>query len=323
MTSLTSDALDAEFRTLRRGLGIHSAGLGKILGPTLRQLAGVQPGDSDPVLRSKVHTWLAGKLTNLPPSDQLAAATALGLEPDATGVLLERIRWLAGRTACDERTARRRVDRALGRLAAQAVDVSAASDPDAYDVGGWYVKQSQTLLRLDLPAVEVVERRTIVATRDGLSTLTIAFSLPHATVDQQGSHDLAAELLYGGRLIRRERPAQTHFRYTMELPTALRAGESHEYGVVFRVPEHQKIRSHYVLFPLHHCESFELRIRFDPRAVPADIRRVSGVMPRMMDDPHMFGEPLATDRFGEVSVAFSRLHEGLGYGVRWSSTMVA
>ena len=75
---------------------------------------------------------------------------------------------------------------------------------------------------------------------------------------------------------------------------------------------------YYVLTPLQPCEQFSVRVRFGAD-VPARIWRVDGIPPRAIDDFEPPDGLLTADRLGEVSLEFSRLHQGLSYGMRWSA----
>jgi hypothetical protein len=104
----------------------------------------------------------------------------------------------------------------------------------------------------------------------------------------------------------------------VRLPKSLRAGERHEYGVRFAAFPRALMPPFYVLTPLQPCERFTVRVRFGAD-VPKRIWQVDGIPPRAIDDYEPANGLLAADQLGEVSLEFSRLHQGLSYGMRWSA----
>lgn len=182
---------------------------------------------------------------------------------------------------------------------------------------GWYVESFTALLRLDAQPIEALERRRIVATADGLSELVTAVSVPRHPETPDEPQDLESELLYGGFLQGRQQPYDGYFEHVIVLPRPLRAGERHEYGLRLRIPDGQLMNSHYVHVPRRRSDHFELRIRFgDPRP-PTPAWVVRAAPPAVIHRGEPTGERLAPDRFGDVSVSFTGLRVGLGYGVCW------
>jgi hypothetical protein len=323
--SLDSQEVARELLFLRKSAATRHPRLLSRLGPQIRALCGITDQDNIAMARRKIAARFRALLMSQKFGDQegdlrLAMEAAYALHPEADHRLLEdRTRWLAERLVCEERTARRRIDDVVAILvdaAAEAGDrlnghAAASSD-------GWYVQTFRAIFRLDTPTPELVEQRTIVATQDQVRQIECHFSLPRAGTDRSASHDVRAEALDGVRIVGCERSGDEHFRFTLELPEPLMIGDTHDYSLLFRLPEGQPMRPHYVFQPLRHCERFELTVRFDPARLPEHVWLLDGVPPRVIDDGQPGCEALVVGPAGEVSLTFPRLRQGFGYGVRWS-----
>ncbi|HSV67221.1 MAG TPA: hypothetical protein VLJ59_15090 [Mycobacteriales bacterium] len=314
-----------ELKVLRKGRGLYAPKIDAQVGPALRTLCGIDGDDDAAVMRQKLVDRLSEFAQTLPPDLELAVTAALALHPDAHQLFLnERIRWLADRLGRDDRTARRRVDEGLDRLAEAAAAGRGRVSPERPAGGGsmqegWYVDECHALLRLDRPSPEAIERRVIVADRDGIDEIVAAITLPRHPAGRRGSHDLIVEVLYGATLVRKEHDTPSRFRFVLSLPTTLRAGERHEYMLVLRVPPDQPMRSHYVFTSPRRCDLFDLRIRFDPDRMPEDIWKVNGAFHRDIDDEEPVGDRLHPDSACEVHVQFRDLSPGFGYGAQWKN----
>jgi hypothetical protein len=323
--SLDSQALTRELLFLRKNAATRHPRLLSRLGPQVKALCGITERDNIAVARRKIAARFSALLTSQKLGDQeddlcLAIEAAYALHPEADHRLLEdRTRWLAQGLRCDERTARRRIDDAVAILVDAATEAGdrlnghAATSPD-----GWYVKTFHAILRLDTPTPELVEHRTIVATQDGVKEIECHFSLPRAGTNPSASHDIQAEVLRGGCIVGYERDGDEHFRFILDLPEPLMIGNTHDYELLFRLPEGQPMRQHYVFQPLRHCERFELTVQFDPARLPEHVWLFDGVPPRVIDGAQPGGEALVVGPAGEVSLTFPRPRQGFGYGVRWS-----
>jgi hypothetical protein len=311
------DVLLDELKTLRAGRGVNSSDFEQRLGPRLRAVCGVLATDPAAVVRQKVAAALGALAEQLPPDLAIAARAALALHPEARHPFLaQRITWLAGQLDRDARTARRRTDEALGQLAelaaAAAERTGATPADDAY-----YIEEFAALLRLDRPTPEALERRTVVANTDGLAELDALLTLPREPSDN-GQHDLDVEVLYGVTMVGRGRDTDSRFRFGLRLAEPLHAGDRHEYGMLFRIPPKQRMRTHYVFTSHRRCDAFDLRIRFPLDAVPTDVRQLVRSYPRDVDDGAA-GEPVGVDSAGDLHLRFTHLQVGLGYGVRWGA----
>jgi hypothetical protein len=317
--SETERALVAELVRLRHGWGLAATNLRERVGPHLVDICGILPADNDRAIRQKIISTVKRLAADFAPEDQLAGDIALGAAPGAQQRLLsDRVALLAQRLTCAERTARRRMDRAFERLAEEAVaGLSVAADVDEDPERGWYVRRFEGLLRLDTPAIELTETKTIVATRPGLKKIAIRFSLPPRSDLGDARRDLHTDISFGARIASREREGEAHFRYVLDLPRALGLDEAHTYAVVFRLPVGETMRPHYATVPLVQIESFQARVRFDLDGAPEAVWRFERHAPRILGDPKVAGKALHLDDAGEVVEEFTRLERGFGYGVAW------
>jgi hypothetical protein len=124
-------------------------------------------------------------------------------------------------------------------------------------------------------------------------------------------------VLFGATLLSKEHDTGSRFRYLLKLPRTLRAGERHEYGLLFRVPHNQLMRTHYVFISPRRCDLFDLRIRFDPDRRPDQIWRVNETFHRALDEAPA-GDQLTLDPAGELHLRFYDLRPGFGYGAKWT-----
>jgi hypothetical protein len=181
----------------------------------------------------------------------------------------------------------------------------------------WYIESFRALLRLDVEPVEALEQRRIVAAADGVSELVTSVSVPRHPGSPDQPHGLESELMYGGLIQTRQQPYDGYFENVIALPRPLRAGERHEYGLRLRIPAGQLMNSHYVHVPRRRSDHFELRIRFGDVRPPEPAWVVRAAPPPVIYQREPTAERLTPDRFGDVSVSFSDLRLGLGYGVCW------
>ena len=183
-------------------------------------------------------------------------------------------------------------------------------------VDGWYIESFTALLRLDTEPIEALEQRRIVATRDGVDALVTSVSVPrHRGADDQ-PQGLESELLYGGLIQARQQPYDGYFENVIVLPHPLRTGERHEYGIRLRLLAGQLMNSHYVHVPRRRSDHFDLRIRFGARP-PELAWVVRAAPPPVIYQREPTAERVTPDRFGDITVSFSDLRPGLGYGVCW------
>lgn len=312
VTAEPESELAGELRRLRKGRGVHAWHLRPLVGPELRRLCSITAADDEATVRAKLIGALRPLIESLPADLRLAALAALALDPAVRHpVLRQRLAWLAESIERDERTARRRMDEALRRLADQTAP--SVGEP----MTGWYVGSFDALVRFDVPGCEVRERRTIVATRDGLDRILASISLPRSP-DAGRRPEPRVTLTQGGTILRRERASSSHFRFVIGLPRPLLSGEEHAYALHVQMPAAHRMRPHYVFTPRMPCDAFDLRVRFDLRRPPQALWLVDTLHIRMLDDGRQCGESVLWNAEGEARVQFSGLIPGRCYGLQWT-----
>jgi hypothetical protein len=315
----SEDDLYQELARLRRGRGLQEPRPAERLGPQLRRICGVSPGDPDGVARRRVQAVLGELTTDLPDDLRTAAELALGLDDRSAARLTQRTEALARELRCSGRTARRRMDEAARLVARAALSHPGPEDDDADPGSGWRVREFTGLLRLDTATPELYETRTVQAER-ALDTLTIRLDLPPRPNAGGPALPLMIDALYGVRLADVDGgPDGRHYRLTVALPRTLKPNEQHEFCLHYRVPPGLPIRDHCAIVPLDPCDQGRIRVRFDPATPPAQVWRLSAVTPRQMDRATSVPGPdrLDPDGGGEVGVRFRGLRQGHGYGVAW------
>lgn len=204
------------------------------------------------------------------------------------------------------------------------LDVAPASeavpDPPGATVSGaenWFTESFTALVRLDIEPVEVIQRKTIVATTDDLAEIATSLNVPRHPDALDRAVGLESELLYGGSLEARRQPYDSFFTNVIALPRPLRAGARHEYCVRLRIPPGQRMAPHFLHVPFGRSDHFELRVRFDPRRPPRTVWLLRDAPTAMIYQREPAARTIVPDRFGEVHASFRDMRPGLGYGVRW------
>jgi hypothetical protein len=310
MTASTFD----ELQEIPRGRGMQAGDVADRIGPGLRRACGVTAADAPATVRRKVGTRLAELCERLPFDLRISVLAALALHPQANHQFMQdRMSWAAHQINRDHpRAAIRRMKIGFRILAEQLDEL--VQNPQLSQ--GWHVCSLRALLRMDVEPPQLVEDRVIVASADDLSEIELRLSAP--ATGQAADSPIAASVLYGGEIIDTERITPSHRKFSVRLPKPLLAGEKHEYGVRFSAFPRALMPPFYVMTPLQPCERFTVRVRFGTD-VPPRIWRLDGIPPRAIDDFEPADGMLRPDRLGEVSLEFSRLHQGLSYGMRWSS----
>jgi hypothetical protein len=313
------DDLYQELARLRRGRGLQEPRPAERLGPLLRRLCGVAPGDADGVARRRAEAVLGELAADLPDDLRTAAELSLALGDGPATRLTQRTETLARRLRSSGRTARRRMDEAAHLLARAALTHPGPEEDDADPGSGWRVREFTGLLRLDTETPELYETRTVQAER-ALDGLTIRLDLPPRPEAEGPALPLLVDALYGVTLSEVDSgPDGRNYRLAIALPRTLKPDERLEFCLHYRVPPGQPIRDHCAIVPLDPCDQGRIRVRFDPSDPPAQVWRLAAVTPRQMDHATTVPGPdrLAPDAAGEVGVSFRGLRQGHGYGVAW------
>jgi hypothetical protein len=310
-----TDRVAEEIRSLRKGRGLQTGDLDARLGPLMRELAG--SGDAG-TRRQALVAEISRCSAQLVADYRTAIEISLGLSTETMqeAYFSGRVSWLARQIDRDPRTALRRIDQAERSLAELiATELRRRRGRTTAALNGWYLREFRALLRLDTPAVEAHEDRRIVSTRENLTEVMAWYDMPRDP-GQPGA-DLQMEILYGGRLIRREQPSRNRFQLMVQLPRPLQPGEECQYGLLLRMPREMLARPHYILTPECQCNYFDLTVRFDPDRLPAWVRRVEGETVRMFEHPHPTDNLVPLNAVGEVHQDFHDLTMYLGYGMQW------
>jgi hypothetical protein len=314
-----TDQVEYELRGLRRGRGLLADDLALRIGPALRTLCGVRAGDDPAMVRDKVIRRVVALSATLPADLRTAIQVGLAVH-DETGdrFLYERMNWLARHIGRDPRTAGRRVENGLRLLAERMVGEGSPERVARGDIApdGWYVELLRSTLRLDLELPQLTEERRIVSTVDPLTHVVASVTAPRGSRPPNGVR-ATGEVVHGGRVVEETWPLGGHYRCTIQLPTPLRPGERHDFGVRFTSYPRGDMRPYYVLTPLRRCDRFMIRVRFGRTTLPRSVRRVDGIPRGLVEELEPLAD-LAVDADGEVHTAFQNLRRGLSYGVYWS-----
>jgi len=189
--------------------------------------------------------------------------------------------------------------------------------PAARGAQNWFTESFTALVRADIDPVEVIQRKTIVATVDGVAQITASVNVPRHPDALDQPVGLESELLYGGSLELRQQPHDSFFANVIVLPRPLAANERHEYSLRLRMPRGQRMAAHFLHVPFSRSDRFELRVKFDPRRLPRTVWVLRDAPTAVIYQPEPAAETMVPDRFGEVQASFRDMRPGLGYGVRW------
>lgn len=310
----------SELKTLRKGRGVEAPQIGDRTGPALREVCSISSDDSAAEIRRKLVNSLERLALKLPEDLRLAVLAALAISLEARDPFYQdRIRWVARKLERDERTARRRVDTGILRLAEYAAaSVAGTSDrPDSEKPQPtWRVEAVRSIVLPYSERPEAIDTRLIVVEAEVLDVLDLEITVPGNDPAAQVPGDLEIEVLHGGLGLRTEMVSRDRFAFKLQLPKPLHRGDSHEYTLRYR-PVSGRMRPHYVWISKLACEYFDLRVRFDHLRLPEKILKVDGAFQRDVDDPMSNGQPVEADASGDVRVEFHRLTSGLAYGLRW------
>ena len=311
--------LEDELRRLMRGAGLAAPDLAPVVGPRLKELCRVGPGDGPDVLRSRLCDLVRRHAAVLSEDYRRAVLVALALHPDATHRFLgDRLRSALSSYNRDAiRTIQRLAIKGLERIAESIEGEQAGGSGNRYVPTGWYYESLSSTYRLDLAPPELRERRRIVATQDGLDRLVVSLSAPRCRDGSAAPH-IRLEVVAGAELVAQSLAAPGHIQGTIRLPRPLRVGDRHDYEVVFVPSSRSSIQPYYLLTPLRRHDDFEVGIRFDRSDPPDAVWRLDGV-PRVLADEFGSAEDLVSpDEDGWVHARFHLLSSGLSYGFRWS-----
>jgi hypothetical protein len=307
------DELVAELKTLRKGRGLHANTIEERVGSALGRACEITDDDGMLVIREKVTARLSELADQLPEDLRLVtyAAFAIGGE-SRLPLYQDRVKWAARKTDRDPRTVRRRVDEAIDHLAELALREPPGRAGDLAD--SWHTTDLHVAVTMDQSQPEVLERRRIVADRDGLRELDLAVSLAVAR------RDLDIVVFHGGTLRDRGMEASERLGFALALPKPLARGEAFDFTMRFRLPTAHAMRPYLVCVPRRPCDLFDLRVRFGRDRVPQRVWSMQGAFQRDVTDPRCHGTHHPVDHAGEVHMRYRHIMPGLAYGARWEET---
>ncbi|MFK0248391.1 hypothetical protein ACIQUM_27170 [Amycolatopsis azurea] len=316
--TVSAEDLAGELKQLRRGRGIAAPQLADRAGPALRAVCGTTEDDENAAIRRRLTHCLSEWTRSLPDDLRTAVLAALGLHPEAVKPFYQdRVRWLAKRLDRDDRTARRRIDEGMDRLA--EIAVTSTSESDEVEVSRpsrrWHTEELRVALALDQPIPEVFEFRRIVADADDITELDLALTLTDSVYRGEaiGADDLRVDVFHGGLLIGRAMESTDRVGLALRLPEPLGRHSKHEVAMRFRA---EFRHPHFVCVPRHPVDLFDLHVRF-AQPVPAEVVQLDRVFQGDASDEAARGSSLTPDASGEVHVQFRGLEPGFAYGVRW------
>jgi hypothetical protein len=260
---------------------------------------------------------------NLPDDLRLAATVMFAINDDYRHRFLrQRYESLARRWNCDVRTVQRRCDEALVLLNDQldgraGLSQGVSRSTDVFDAGAWYLERVSVTLLLDRERPQAIEERTLVSTMDGLSRLGVAVGLPRHPDEKRPQLEVETEVLYGVAMESVQHPSENMVVQYLRLPRPLSHGERHTYAQSMRIPKDQLMVPRYVHLPVHRCDEFILRVKFDPAALPHTVWLIAKVPEMVYTNQRPGPELLELDPLSEVHLRFTDLQLGFGYGVAW------
>jgi hypothetical protein len=310
-----------ELVQLRRGHGLHGQDVFERIGPDLRRASGIGPSDARGEARQKLIGFLAEAVEALPSDLRISVQAALALAPASEERFLkDRMVWLGIQLDRDPRTAARRVEAGFVLLAEQICNRPAGQPvPRAteYAPEGWHVERLSSILLLHNDPVQLMETRRIISDVEDLDCLSVSWSVPR-TEDVPDSARIRVQTIYGGEL--REDPelsTQTYWSGRLALPHRLAKGEAHDYQVQVTSVARSLLVPYYVLSPYRRVDGFELRARFPLDDLPKRVWKLDGIPYRLVDERLNRTPEVRLDTLGEVVVSFTRLRQGLSYGLQW------
>jgi len=319
----TRSELVKELKGLKRGRGVLSDDIDRLVGPALRHVCGTGPVVPTELLREQVSRVLRREAAHLPNDQRYAVLAALALmpnmPPDEQRFLGRRMKWMLQhhRTGYSERTAARSCDAGLIRIADRLLPENDPGRNNRFTGGAWHTVRLISSVRLDRDPPELHERRLIAADKDGLDKITTSFTVPQNTAEA-AAPDVRIRIGDTGDFTVMKQATPGHYQADIPLPHPLDRGETWEYDATFVPSPDAKLLPHYYLSPLRPCGEFLLEVRFRPDRTPRKVWRLDGVPTSAAPKAGSDDDLLPPDPSGRVETRFEHLAIGLSYGVRWS-----
>ncbi|OLR91962.1 hypothetical protein BJP25_24395 [Actinokineospora bangkokensis] len=308
--------IQAELRALRRGLGVNDTDVVAHLGDRLREVCGVQPGDTSWTARERVLRALSGLTDRLPEPHREIARVALGFDSEPGLRYTDRLGPLERKFDRDTRTIQRRSNNALYLLAQCAAEPAPASR--GHRPGPpWHTARLNTDLILQGDGVEVTETRTIVSHRPDLAEIEHSMTVvppPGTPPGPLSLETMGIDAVAGGEVLNPHLLSASRAAFTLRPPHPLAEGDEHEFQFRVRV---ERISPLYMCTPTYPCDRFTVKITFDPARLPTTIQVVEGDLAIEAADPTLARPTLALDPSGEASHTFEDLEPYRSYGLLW------
>ncbi|MDS0133571.1 MULTISPECIES: hypothetical protein [unclassified Amycolatopsis] len=313
------NALSAELKLLRKGLGVQAKTLPALVGEQLREVCGVDEEDTPGTVRGKVVETLRRLIEKLPDSQRRTARIVLGFGTGPNERYTQRLELLGTGADRNVRTMQRRADDVIYLIAEAAYGA-----PSPYggslisDDGPWHTSALAVRLTLTgVAAAEVFETRRVVSHVAGLADVEHAISLarPASTTVQPDLSGLGIDVVAGGEVHSVRMVSSSRVAFSLRPPQPLDAGDEHEF--FFRIRVDELPSPFYCCTPEFPCESFDLNVRFDRRQPPQRVWRIDGEFSKDAQDPLTARKPLFLDNAGEVHTSFRELRPARSYGVGW------
>lgn len=310
----------AELKNLRKGYGVEDPGATARIGGALRHVAGVTDDDGPAEQRRKLKARLLALTEALPDGMAEVSRRALALDGAHSARFELRLEQVATGLHRDVRTARRRVDAVLQRLAEEALATARSAVPSSRETP-WHVGALKVLVLLDTPVVEVIEERQVISHRDGLTEIDHSYSVaPDAGGDQPADPaGLGVAVLRGGILHSPELLSTTRLGFRVQLPHPLDAGQGHDLS--FRVWVNGAAAPFYVCTPRYPCRRFDLTVRFGRDQRPNQVWVLDDELPLEVGDSSLIRKGAEPDASGEVRVSFADLETNRSYGLGWEPVL--
>lgn len=312
----TVDELISDLMELRRGHGLFAEDAPRRAGAGVRRQCGIEPDDTEAVVRRKLLLRLGDVAAELPDYVRPVVEAALAIAPETRHRFLhQRMQWAAKEIDRDHpRTAQRRLETGLRLLAEQLLLTPV---PTALPDREWHTVRLDAVLRMDLDPPVLTETRTVKALVDNLDELSAQLSVPRSESDRPPAR-VRATMAFGGEIVEDSVQTRTHATFVIRLPAPLMIGERHQYSVEFTGPPRESFSPLYVMEPLRRCDHFSVRVKFTADTAPQAIWRISGLPPRRVDEFLPSEGIIKLDSVGEAIATFDGLIQGLSYGIQWN-----
>ena len=322
MSDVIQDQLIHELGSLHRGRGIRRPRIAQSVGPHLREALGLTPDRPDAEATRQLYGGLQDASKSLPSDLATVFRLAAAISSDEP-TLTQRLALAVGHLDRGERTVQRRLHAANAMVASVLVEriQRDRADRDHLAPGGWHVESMSSTLDLGLSCPEFTGQRTIVAGHR-LSLLTDAFSIPWNGLGAE-PEPVELEAVDGCSVASFERRSASSWRYQLQLPRTLNAGERHQYTIAVRVPTRTFIKPYSVMVPLRHCRHFDTTIHFDPSRPACAVWRIDGLPVAALEDVDSGVELSRQETATTIRASFTELTSGLAYGLRWQEAPTA